>query len=69
MSPSVQQSLISALQPLRADERCGEVTRRECDRVMGALEKGEEEEEEKGEERRGKVKKRRRARKKKRAKC
>ena len=68
MSPSVQQSLISALQPLHADERSGEVTRRECDRVMGALEKGEEEEEE-GEERRGKVKKRRRAWKKKRAKC
>ena len=60
MSPSIQQSLISALQPLCGYERCGEVMRRECDRVIGALEEGERE---KGEEGRRKVKKRRRTRK------
>ena len=60
MCPSTQQSLISALQPLSADEKCGKVMRRECDRVIGALEEGERKE---GEEGRGKVKKRRRTRK------
>ena len=60
LSPSTCQSLISALQPLSANERCGEVTRRECDKVMGALDKREREE---GEEGRGNVKKRRRTRK------
>ena len=32
-----QQSLINALHPLYDDEGCGEVTRRECDRVMSVL--------------------------------